>query len=323
MNTFNQMYPNQFQQGMNFQQPYGAPAQGFGINPANVFQQIQVTDPMTPEDKALLSNKSDKGLNLVLSDEEIAKAKCPHKNQNGMLTAPTSVPNVVKCTQCHEEIDITAYEPQEIEDTVARMTNILQQIKTFAINLDPMVFNEFMMMLAFLKRTPKLYQIARQNFAEAARSGNQTQTAGMAPNYRGNGLETYNNILSGNIGPMYGNAYNQVNPGMYGYNPAMDPTFIAQQQATAAAQQAQMQQMAQMQAQYNQQPVGQQWGQQWGQQTPQMVMQQQAQPFASNQVAPQVQPNMQPSGTVAFQQPSSAPAQNQGGVATNETTVTL
>ena len=109
MNTFNQPYPNQFQQGMNFQQPYGVPAQGFGINPANVFQQIQVTDPMTPEEKALLSNKSDKGLNLVLSDEEIAKAKCPHKNQNGMLTAPTSVPNVVKCTQCHEEIDITGY----------------------------------------------------------------------------------------------------------------------------------------------------------------------------------------------------------------------
>lgn len=261
---------NQF--GGGFAQPqYGQP---FGAMPQQtMFKDIKVTNPMTKEDLELLKPLKDE-FSMHIDPKDTAKAKCPHKDSNGLLVKPVTG-NIVECTQCHEQFDITIRTKEEVEAAVENVISFLNQMKLYAINFDTDFYKDYMMMIPLLRKAPQLYEIAVRNFSEVARQTNgQAINPTMNPAFNKYGIDAYQDIFHGNYGQRY-NVYNQqfaVYPqGMMGqpvpqqgyYDPnmmaqQMPPQQVAPQMAPQMNQQFAPNQMPQQQqpvfAGYTQQP---------------------------------------------------------------------
>ena len=231
------MYNQQFMQQPQFGAPvYGQFAQPFGapvgpVVPAqNMFRDVTVTDPMTAEDlKALKPEKRE--FNMNLTGEEMARAKCPHKNKTQILLEKVAG-NVVRCKQCGTEFDLTMLSKEEVQSAVNAIKNVLNQMKTYAINFTPDFYSEYMMMLALLDKCPDLYEMAKENFTEVTKqvSNSQFVTPNPNPAFNRYGFDAYQDIFNGQYGARYG-VYNQTVPvapqGFY------DPNMAAQQSQVA------------------------------------------------------------------------------------------
>lgn len=320
------MYQQQFAQ-QQFQQPqmgfapqFGQPMYGASVMPAQtMFKEVQVTNPMTKEDLELLKPVKNE-FNMNIDPVDVARAKCPHKNATKLLINPIGGGNMVKCSQCGAEFDLTIRSKEDIEASVNNLVNFLEQMKLYAVNFDEEFYKDYMMMIPLLRKAPNLYEMAVQNFTEVVRQTSNSQT--VAPNanpaFNRFGFDAYQDIFNGNYGARY-NVYNQQQPVMPMAQPMAqpgyyDPNMVAAQQAP------QMQQPAPQQGQvfgaFTQAP----------QQAP--VMQpapQMGNPFANGYAAPvmtapmamQQAPQMQ--APVAQQPAAPAPAET----VTNETKVTL
>lgn len=318
------MYQQQFAQ-QQFQQPqmgfapqFGQPMYGASVMPAQtMFKEVQVTNPMTKEDLELLKPVKNE-FNMNIDPVDVARAKCPHKNATKLLINPIGGGNMVKCSQCGAEFDLTIRSKEDIEASVNNLVNFLEQMKLYAVNFDEEFYKDYMMMIPLLRKAPNLYEMAVQNFTEVVRQTSNSQT--VAPNanpaFNRFGFDAYQDIFNGNYGARY-NVYNQQQPVMPMAQPMAQPGYYDPNMV--AAQQAQMQ------------PVPQQ-GQVFGAftQAPQQapVMQpapQMGNPFANGYAAPvmtapmamQQAPQMQ--APVAQQPAAPAPAET----VTNETKVTL
>lgn len=319
------MYQQQFAQ-QQFQQPqmgfapqFGQPMYGASVMPAQtMFKEVQVTNPMTKEDLELLKPVKNE-FNMNIDPVDVARAKCPHKNATKLLINPIGGGNMVKCSQCGAEFDLTIRSKEDIEASVNNLVNFLEQMKLYAVNFDEEFYKDYMMMIPLLRKAPNLYEMAVQNFTEVVRQTSNSQT--VAPNanpaFNRFGFDAYQDIFNGNYGARY-NVYNQQQPVMPMAQPMAQPGYYDPNMV--AAQQAQMQQPAPQQGQvfgaFTQAP----------QQAP--VMQpapQMGNPFANGYAAPvmtapmamQQAPQMQAS--VAQQPAAPAPAET----VTNETKVTL
>ena len=321
------MYQQQFAQ-QQFQQPqmgfapqFGQPMYGASVMPAQtMFKEVQVTNPMTKEDLELLKPVKNE-FNMNIDPVDVARAKCPHKNATKLLINPIGGGNMVKCSQCGAEFDMTIRSKEDIEASVNNLVNFLEQMKLYAVNFDEEFYKDYMMMIPLLRKAPNLYEMAVQNFTEVVRQTSNSQT--VAPNanpaFNRFGFDAYQDIFNGNYGARY-NVYNQQQPVMPMAQPMAQPGYYDPNMV--AAQQAQMQQPAPQQGQvfgaFTQAP----------QQAP--VMQpapQMGNPFANGYAAPvmtapmamQQAPQMQ---APVAQQPA-APAQAPAETVTNETKVTL
>lgn len=319
------MYQQQFAQ-QQFQQPqmgfapqFGQPMYGASVMPAQtMFKEVQVTNPMTKEDLELLKPVKNE-FNMNIDPIDVARAKCPHKNATKLLINPIGGGNMVKCSQCGAEFDLTIRSKEDIEASVNNLVNFLEQMKLYAVNFDEEFYKDYMMMIPLLRKAPNLYEMAVQNFTEVVRQTSNSQT--VAPNanpaFNRFGFDAYQDIFNGNYGARY-NVYNQQQPVMPMAQPMAQPGYYDPNMV--AAQQAQMQQPAPQQGQvfgtFTQAP----------QQAP--VMQpapQMGNPFANGYAAPvmtapmamQQAPQMQ--APVAQQPAAPAPAET----VTNETKVTL
>lgn len=315
------MYNQQFMQQPQFGAPiYGQFAQPFGapvgpVVPAqNMFRDVSVTDPMSAEDlKALKPEKQE--FNMNLTPVEIATSKCPHKNKTQILLEKVAG-NIVRCKQCGTEFDLTMLSKEEVQSAVNAIKNVLNQMKTYAINFTPDFYSEYMMMLALLDKCPDLYEMAKENFTEVTKqvSNSQFVTPNPNPAFNRYGFDAYQDIFNGQYGARYG-VYNQIVPvapqGFY------DPNMMAQQQMMAqAVPQAQpmpqaMPQQPQMFANYTQ-PVA--------------PAPQGANPFATGFANPMTAPMAMQQPPVAPQPVAPAPQAQAAPVAettTTETTVTL
>lgn len=319
------MYQQQFAQ-QQFQQPqmgfaapqFGQPY-GASVMPAQtMFKEVQVTNPMTKEDLELLKPVKNE-FNMNIDPIDVARAKCPHKNATKLLINPIGGGNMVKCSQCGAEFDMTIHSKEDIEASVDNLVNFLEQMKLYAINFDEEFYKDYMMMIPLLRKAPNLYEMAVQNFTEVVRQTSNSQT--VAPNanpaFNRFGFDAYQDIFNGNYGARY-NVYNQQQPVMPMTQPMAQPGYYDPNMVAA-------QQAPQMQ------PVPQQ-GQVFGaftqapQQAPVMApAPQMGNPFANGYAAPvmtapmamQQAPQMQ---APAAQQPAApAPAEN----VTTETKVTL
>lgn len=315
------MYQQQFAQ-QQFQQPqmgfapqFGQPMYGASVMPAQtMFKEVQVTNPMTKEDLELLKPVKNE-FNMNIDPVDVARAKCPHKNATKLLINPIGGGNMVKCSQCGAEFDLTIRSKEDIEASVNNLVNFLEQMKLYAVNFDEEFYKDYMMMIPLLRKAPNLYEMAVQNFTEVVRQTSNSQT--VAPNanpaFNRFGFDAYQDIFNGNYGARY-NVYNQQQPVMPMAQPGYyDPNMVAAQQAP------QMQpapQQGQVFGAFTQAP----------QQAP--VMQpapQMGNPFANGYAAPvmtapmamQQAPQMQ--APVAQQPAAPAPAET----VTNETKVTL
>lgn len=318
------MYQQQFAQ-QQFQQPqmgfapqFGQPMYGASVMPAQtMFKEVQVTNPMTKEDLELLKPVKNE-FNMNIDPVDVARAKCPHKNATKLLINPIGGGNMVKCSQCGAEFDLTIRSKEDIEASVNNLVNFLEQMKLYAVNFDEEFYKDYMMMIPLLRKAPNLYEMAVQNFTEVVRQTSNSQT--VAPNanpaFNRSGFDAYQDIFNGNYGARY-NVYNQQQPVMPMAQPMAQPGYYDPNMV--AAQQAQMQpapQQGQVFGAFTQAP----------QQAP--VMQpapQMGNPFANGYAAPvmtapmamQQAPQMQ--APVAQQPAAPAPAEN----VTTETKVTL
>lgn len=318
------MYQQQFAQ-QQFQQPqmgfapqFGQPMYGASVMPAQtMFKEVQVTNPMTKEDLELLKPVKNE-FNMNIDPVDVARAKCPHKNATKLLINPIGGGNMVKCSQCGAEFDLTIRSKEDIEASVNNLVNFLEQMKLYAVNFDEEFYKDYMMMIPLLRKAPNLYEMAVQNFTEVVRQTSNSQT--VAPNanpaFNRFGFDAYQDIFNGNYGARY-NVYNQQQPVMPMAQPMAQPGYYDPNMV--AAQQAQMQpapQQGQVFGAFTQAP----------QQAP--VMQpapQMGNPFANGYAAPvmtapmamQQAPQMQ--APVAQQPAAPAPAEN----VTTETKVTL
>lgn len=319
------MYQQQFAQ-QQFQQPqmgfapqFGQPMYGASVMPAQtMFKEVQVTNPMTKEDLELLKPVKNE-FNINIDPIDVARAKCPHKNATKLLINPIGGGNMVKCSQCGAEFDLTIRSKEDIEASVNNLVNFLEQMKLYAVNFDEEFYKDYMMMIPLLRKAPNLYEMAVQNFTEVVRQTSNSQT--VAPNanpaFNRFGFDAYQDIFNGNYGARY-NVYNQQQPVMPMAQPMAQPGYYDPNMV--AAQQAPQMQPAPQQGQvfgaFTQAP----------QQAP--VMQpapQMGNPFANGYAAPvmtapmamQQAPQMQ--APVAQQPAAPAPAET----VTNETKVTL
>lgn len=319
------MYQQQFAQ-QQFQQPqmgfapqFGQPMYGASVMPAQtMFKEVQVTNPMTKEDLELLKPVKNE-FNMNIDPVDVARAKCPHKNATKLLINPIGGGNMVKCSQCGAEFDLTIRSKEDIEASVNNLVNFLEQMKLYAVNFDEEFYKDYMMMIPLLRKAPNLYEMAVQNFTEVVRQTSNSQT--VAPNanpaFNRFGFDAYQDIFNGNYGARY-NVYNQQQPVMPMAQPMAQPGYYDPNMV--AAQQAPQMQPAPQQGQvfgaFTQAP----------QQAPMMApAPQMGNPFANGYAAPvmtapmamQQAPQMQ--APVAQQPAAPAPAEN----VTTETKVTL
>lgn len=319
------MYQQQFAQ-QQFQQPqmgfapqFGQPMYGASVMPAQtMFKEVQVTNPMTKEDLELLKPVKNE-FNMNIDPVDVARAKCPHKNATKLLINPIGGGNMVKCSQCGAEFDLTIRSKEDIEASVNNLVNFLEQMKLYAVNFDEEFYKDYMMMIPLLRKAPNLYEMAVQNFTEVVRQTSNSQT--VAPNanpaFNRFGFDAYQDIFNGNYGARY-NVYNQQQPVMPMAQPMAQPGYYDPNMV--AAQQAPQMQPAPQQGQvfgaFTQAP----------QQAPVMApAPQMGNPFANGYAAPvmtapmamQQAPQMQ--APVAQQPAAPAPAET----VTNETKVTL
>lgn len=321
------MYQQQFAQQqfqgqpqMGFAAPqFGQPMYGASVMPAQtMFKEVQVTNPMTKEDLELLKPVKNE-FNMNIDPVDVARAKCPHKNTTKLLINPIGGGNMVKCSQCGAEFDLTIRSKEDIEASVNNLVNFLEQMKLYAVNFDEEFYKDYMMMIPLLRKAPNLYEMAVQNFTEVVRQTSNSQT--VAPNanpaFNRFGFDAYQDIFNGNYGARY-NVYNQQQPVMPMAQPMAQPGYYDPNMV--AAQQAPQMQPAPQQGQvfgaFTQAP----------QQAPVMAPQpQMGNPFANGYAAPvmtapmamQQAPQMQ--APVAQQPAAPAPAEN----VTTETKVTL
>lgn len=240
------MYQQQFVQQPFQQQPYGFAAPQFGqpmmygagVMPAqSMFKEVAVTNPMTKEDLELLKPVKNE-FNMNIDPVDVARAKCPHKNATKLLINPIGGGNMVKCSQCDAEFDMTIRSKEDIEASVNNLVNFLEQMKLYAVNFDEEFYKDYMMMIPLLRKAPNLYEMAVQNFTEVVRQTTNSQT--VAPNanpaFNRYGFDAYQDIFNGNYGAHY-NVYNQQQPVMPMQAQPMaqtgyyDPNVVAQQQA--------------------------------------------------------------------------------------------
>lgn len=317
-----QFAQQQFQPQMGFAAPQFGQPYGASVMPAQtMFKEVNVTNPMTKEDLELLKPVKNE-FNMNIDPIDVARAKCPHKNSVKLLINPIGGGNMVKCSQCGAEFDLTIRSKEDIEASVNNLVNFLEQMKLYAVNFDEEFYKDYMMMIPLLRKAPNLYEMAVQNFTEVVRQTSNSQT--VAPNanpaFNRFGFDAYQDIFNGNYGARY-NVYNQQQPVMPMQAQPMaqpgyyDPNMVAAQQAP------QMQpapQQGQVFGAFTQAP----------QQAPMMApAPQMGNPFANGYAAPvmtapmamQQAPQMQAPVAQQPAAPAQAPAEN----VTTETKVTL
>lgn len=323
------MYQQQFGQqfgapmmgGYGFAAPqFGAPVYGNVMPAQSMFRDVKVTNPMTKEDLELLKPQKNE-FNMNIDPVDVARAKCPHKNNVKLLINPIGGGNIVKCSQCGAEFDMTIRSKEDIEASVNNLTNFLEQMKLYAINFDEEFYKDYMMMIPLLKKAPSLYEMAVQNFTEVVKqtSNTQTVTPNVNPAFNRFGFDAYNDIVNGNFGARY-NVYQQQQP--------VAPMMMTQQVPQQGYYDPNMV-AAQQQGMQMQQPVAPQ-GQVFGAftqapQAPVMPQQVMGNPFANGYAAPAVTPQMamqapvQTAPQMAAPQAPQAPAET----TTTETKVTI
>lgn len=161
-NTYPQ-YPNQQPMyGYNYQQQPGM--YGYTMQPQ---QPIQLTNPLTKAQLELLKQKGDK-LTLTLSELDIAKAICTHKDGNkiSLVRLDPTNPDRVTCRVCGETFDLTNGDHAAVEAACELMTNIIQTIKTYWLDVPADVAQNLYTILPLIQRMPKIYDVAQKNFQQ-------------------------------------------------------------------------------------------------------------------------------------------------------------
>lgn len=234
---------------------------GFGgVTPNAQFQNgVKVTPWLSAEDINMLKKDTEQ-FSLAITEEELKRAMCNHRELSGMPSLKGNDDGTCTCYICGHTFSITnELTNDQVVTSCNVIENILQTIKLLYNSMDPTTGREFFQILAFIKKIPKLYEIASNDFKKyegvyGFSQGSQQNAfaifgsltnpgfgggynMGMGnPQYTGQ-QPMYNTAPMGYAPqqPMYGNAP-QMNPQMgnpfvagYGMNAPQQPPFPGQQ----------------------------------------------------------------------------------------------
>lgn len=191
------------------------------------------TNPLTEEDKKSLKNQG--GFSLIVSDKDMKKAICTHKDGDQISLRENS-DGTVTCWICGETFSLVDLQESGVENITKEFIDVLQSIKTYYLDIPDGVVREFFQMIPFIQKTPEIFKIATNNF----QSYENPMTTPMNQSYQMFGMYDAISNPAYSFNPGYG-GFGQPAP-MQGYNAPMG----------AVPQYAMGQQMPQ-----NTQPVGQ------------------------------------------------------------------
>lgn len=136
-----------------------------GVTPSpETMNGIQVNPWLTPEDINML-RKDTEQFSLSITNEELKRAMCNHRDLNRLPSLKPELDGSCTCTICGYNFNVTEEFTQEQVNQACRvMENLLQTIKLMYISLNPETGKEFFQILAFIKKIPKLYEIASNDF---------------------------------------------------------------------------------------------------------------------------------------------------------------
>lgn len=154
MNNANGSYQNQYYGGM---QPGVAPVQGaFGAAPVKSWLPDEVVDHLR-NDATQFS--------LSCSEEDMYRAQCNHRFKDGSLSLIPNDDGTCTCSVCGYKFSITNQLTQEqVEAACTLVENILQTTKLLYMSLDPKVGRDYFQIIAFLRKVPKVFEIASNDF---------------------------------------------------------------------------------------------------------------------------------------------------------------
>ena len=159
MNNFNNMY----QPGGIYNNNIG------GYAPSGYTQQPtapqKTTNVLTKEEiKAL--RKSVDTFSLGLTENEILRGICFHKDENGQETLKDNGDGTVTCTICGYTFDpLQNYTEEDLQRYVDNITDVLQTIKMLYIDMPAEAAREYFQIIPLINKIPKLFKIASDDFS--------------------------------------------------------------------------------------------------------------------------------------------------------------
>lgn len=189
------------------------------------------SQPLTQE-QIMKLRRNINALDMRLTDEDLWRAICTHKEKDtGKSTLVANADGTCTCTICGATFNMVELEKKDVDETVKKMTDILQTIKTIYLDGSEDLFKQFMQIIPLLQKVGLLSERALSNFSMYDTPSNPTVQS--SPNY--NGFNALNNIMMnpfaaqqqmfGYQQPMYG--YQQP---MYQQPPMQQPMGYGYQQ---------------------------------------------------------------------------------------------
>lgn len=206
-------------------------------------QPINMSQPLSKEEMAVLKQKP--GMQIKLSEEEMLKSVCTHKNETGITLSPNNDGSST-CAICGETFTLVDMDQDAVDDNVQMMKNILHTIKTYYIDIPVDTARNYFPIIPLLDRVPKLYKVAQDRFSKYEQGNNIQQ------NSTPYGMGVLGMIASPAMAPWAQQQQMMPQPQFaqpqFGQQPMMQQPQFAQQQQFA--------QPPVMQQQYGQAPMG-------------------------------------------------------------------
>ena len=194
------------------------------------------TNPVTPEKAKLLAKTSPK-LSLTLTELDVLKASCTHRDPATRSTTLNENPDgSVTCTKCGATFNIVDAPVEEIEGYANSIVDILQTAKLMYIDMPVDAIEAFFSVIPMIEKVPQLYTTSVERFKA------DTGAATIQPGFGGinvNPWQMMNQHLGGQqafypqqpfytqpvaqAAPVAPMGYGQFQPQMYDYNAGVNP----------------------------------------------------------------------------------------------------
>lgn len=146
---------NNYQQTPMMGVAYGYPTQEPQIKKVhNILSNEQIAQ--------LRANVSQFSLNLT--DEEILKSQCNHRDEHGNITLVDTADGKRRCTICGEVFEERMASEEDVQSVVTELNNMLQTIKLMYVDMPEQAGREYYQITALLNKLPKLMKVATNNF---------------------------------------------------------------------------------------------------------------------------------------------------------------
>lgn len=176
----------------------GAPVMG-GNKP------FKMTNMLTNEAAALLRKGTIGDQVITVTEEDAAKAICPHRKLNGESTVSPNPDGTYTCNMCGDTYRLIGNE-DFVDQITEEALNVFNTIKVLWLDIPVEFGREYMKIIPFVKQLPRVYRAAMKSFNEYE---NQNTITGIAGN---NPFALYNSLGTGMGMPMGMNYGQPVQP---------------------------------------------------------------------------------------------------------------